>query len=65
MPYGMTNAAMKRLWACGRKTRYASNADAQDAAAKREAEGAPPLRTYRCRYCNQWHLARQRGEPAP
>lgn len=49
------DAALRRK-ACERKQRYAAAADAQEAAEACAAHGTRGLRTYKCRYCNGWHL---------
>lgn len=49
------NAALRRK-ACERKQRYATLADAQEAIEACAAHGTRGLRTYKCRYCNGWHL---------
>ena len=49
------DAALRRK-ACERKQRYATLADAQEAIEACAAHGTRGLRTYKCRYCNGWHL---------
>ena len=49
------DAALRRK-ACESKQRYATLADAQEAVEACAAHGTHGLRTYKCRYCNGWHL---------
>ena len=48
--------ASKRLKACESKNRYSSHDEARAAIAACEEHGTRGLRTYRCPYCNGWHL---------
>ena len=43
---------------CKRKRRYATRAEAADAAEHQMRQGSPPLRVYECIWCRGWHLAR-------
>jgi hypothetical protein len=43
---------------CKRKRRYATRAEAADAADHQMRQGSPPLRVYECIWCRGWHLAR-------
>lgn len=45
-----------RYKACERKKRYPTEADAKLAMRDCERHGARDLHTYRCPYCNGWHL---------
>lgn len=42
--------------ACASKNRYATHADAQEAARLCAEHGTSGLRSYKCRYCGGWHL---------
>ncbi|MBM6687975.1 hypothetical protein H6A35_03705 [Collinsella tanakaei] len=42
--------------ACASKNRYATRADALDAAARCASHGTRGLHVYKCPYCNGWHL---------
>lgn len=44
---------------CGKKYRYATEAEALSAATRRVLKGAPMLRAYPCGYCDGWHLTKQ------
>lgn len=46
--------------ACGSKQRYASQHEAKLAIKSCEAHGSPKLFTYRCPYCDGWHLTHKR-----
>ena len=48
--------AAKRKKACESKNRYPTQAEALAAIADCEAFGTRGLKTYRCPYCNGWHL---------
>ena len=48
--------AALRNKACESKNRYASRAEAQEAIRSCEAHGTRGLHSYRCQYCNGWHL---------
>ncbi|MDM8246824.1 hypothetical protein QUW40_09465 [Collinsella tanakaei] len=41
---------------CARKKRYATRADAQEAIRLCEEHGTRGLHSYKCSYCNGWHL---------
>lgn len=46
----------RRERACERKKRYASRADAEEAARLCAEHGRRGLRCYKCSYCGGWHL---------
>ena len=46
----------RRERACDRKKRYASRADAEEAARLCAEHGRRGLRCYQCPYCGGWHL---------
>lgn len=48
--------AARRLKACESKNRYSSQSEAQAAIAACEDHGRRGLKTYRCPYCDGWHL---------
>ncbi|MBR3181896.1 MAG: hypothetical protein IKF56_04575 [Eggerthellaceae bacterium] len=48
--------AAQREKACESKNRYPSQWEAREAIAACEAHGTKGLKTYRCPYCNGWHL---------
>jgi len=48
--------AAQREKACESKNRYLSKGEALAAIAACEAHGTRGLKTYRCPYCNGWHL---------
>ena len=48
--------AVRREKACESKNRYSTQWEAQEAIATCEAYGTTGLKTYRCPYCNGWHL---------
>ena len=52
---------MKQLQDCRRKTRYASEREADDAAYRARMEGVE-LWIYQCPWCHGWHLTRAGGE---
>lgn len=56
------DAALRRK-ACESKMRYRSRADAEEAIAACAEHGTRGLHSYRCPYCNGWHLTskQQRG----
>ena len=49
-------AVALRNKACESKNRYASRAEAQEAIRACEAHGKRGLHSYRCQYCDGWHL---------
>ena len=48
--------AALRNKSCESKNRYSSNYEAQQAIAACAAHGTTGLHSYRCPYCNGWHL---------
>ena len=48
--------ATLRRKACESKNRYTCKADAEDAIVSCASYGTTGLHTYRCPYCNGWHL---------
>ena len=48
--------AALRNKACESKNRYSSRAEAQEAIRACEAHGKRGLHSYRCQYCDGWHL---------
>ena len=48
--------AAQREKACASKNRYQTQAEARAAIAACEQYGTHGLHTYRCPYCNGWHL---------
>lgn len=48
--------AARRTKACERKNRYATQGEALQTIASCAEYGTKGLRTYRCKYCNGWHL---------
>jgi hypothetical protein len=52
---------LKQLEDCRRKTRYASEREADDAAYRKRMEEGLALRVYRCPWCDGWHLTRGGG----
>ena len=51
-----TKEAALRDKACESKNRYSSHAEAQEAIRACAAHGRTGLHSYRCKYCNGWHL---------
>jgi hypothetical protein len=45
-----------RAKSCGRKNRYDTKLDAQDAIARSADRGVRGLTCYRCEFCGGWHL---------
>jgi hypothetical protein len=56
---------VKQLEDCRRKTRYATEREAEDAAYRARMEKGVELRTYACPWCHGWHLTRPRGKGSP
>ena len=52
----MQREAALRNKACESKNRYSSRAEAQEAIRACEAHGKRGLHSYRCQYCDGWHL---------
>ena len=48
--------AALRNKACESKNRYSSRAEAQEVIRECEAHGKRGLHSYRCKYCDGWHL---------
>ncbi|HEX6257883.1 MAG TPA: hypothetical protein VFZ48_00215 [Candidatus Saccharimonadales bacterium] len=54
---------VRRESTCSVKVRYASEAEAQQAAERQMLmHMGLELRTYQCPYCNNWHLTRNREQ---
>lgn len=61
-PYqGRQRINRSRFYQCDRKVQYASKQDAEDAInAIQGRDSTARLRTYQCKHCNGWHLARKK-----
>jgi hypothetical protein len=49
-----------RLVSCGDKVRYGHEQTADDAARAMAQKGRKGLESYRCRYCDKWHIGHKR-----
>ncbi|HYF28576.1 MAG TPA: hypothetical protein VD931_22745 [Baekduia sp.] len=47
---------------CLSKRAYYAEVEALVVASRRTAQGAPPLKTYRCPNCGLWHLTKRRDD---
>lgn len=50
------------IWECGRKSRYRTEGKARQYAHKVAGERGVVLKTYQCRFCLGWHLAKLKPE---